>query len=287
MADNLNYNEPGAGPEVATDDVGGIHYQKFKLDGGADGASEPVTGSTIFGLDVRTKGFLSVGNSSTDTLAASAVFVGQGEEVLHYSAITINVFSNVPSVTGSTSGLVLEWSNDNTNWDRQELFYYRIGSMGFSYTTRPKGRYFRLWYRNNLSTAQGSFRLQTIYHATPIRVESSQDNGRVVVDGISYPVKQASVNATAAGDNTVIAAVTNKRLRILLLLHTGSGDLVIEYKSGSNVIINGMSFANRGGLGLNAMPFGYILETNVGEAFVMSLSSARNVRGTVNYIELP
>lgn len=41
MADNLDVT-PGSGKSVATDDVGGIHYQKIKLDGGGDGVSIPV-----------------------------------------------------------------------------------------------------------------------------------------------------------------------------------------------------------------------------------------------------
>lgn len=48
MADNVTIPASGNGtatPVVATDDVGGVHYQKVKLDVGADGASTPVTGS--------------------------------------------------------------------------------------------------------------------------------------------------------------------------------------------------------------------------------------------------
>jgi hypothetical protein len=39
MADNLGYTE-GAGSEVATDDVGGIQYQRIKLTLGADGVND-------------------------------------------------------------------------------------------------------------------------------------------------------------------------------------------------------------------------------------------------------
>jgi hypothetical protein len=46
MADNITIPPTGSGtatPDVATDDVGGVHYQKVKLDVGGDGASSPVT----------------------------------------------------------------------------------------------------------------------------------------------------------------------------------------------------------------------------------------------------
>lgn len=43
MADNVTL--PGAGDVVATDDVGGAHYQIVKIASGADGTATPVTTS--------------------------------------------------------------------------------------------------------------------------------------------------------------------------------------------------------------------------------------------------
>ena len=51
MADNIAVTE-GSGKTVATDDVGGVQYQRIKIDGGADGAAAPITGDTANGLDV-------------------------------------------------------------------------------------------------------------------------------------------------------------------------------------------------------------------------------------------
>jgi hypothetical protein len=44
MADNVAITA-GSGTSIATDDVGGVHLQRVKLDVGADGASDPVVGS--------------------------------------------------------------------------------------------------------------------------------------------------------------------------------------------------------------------------------------------------
>ena len=41
MADNVPVT-PGVGADVATDDVGGVHFQKIKVDLGGDGASIPL-----------------------------------------------------------------------------------------------------------------------------------------------------------------------------------------------------------------------------------------------------
>lgn len=50
MADNVVFQSstpatPPPGTPVATDDVGGVQFQRVKLDVGADGASSPVVGS--------------------------------------------------------------------------------------------------------------------------------------------------------------------------------------------------------------------------------------------------
>lgn len=57
MADNVAVT-PGSGATIATDDVGGVQYQRVKLDIGGDGVSSPVTSGN--GLPV-----------SIDTAAAS------------------------------------------------------------------------------------------------------------------------------------------------------------------------------------------------------------------------
>ena len=52
MADNLGYT-PGVGATVATDEVGGFHYQRVKLVSGADGIVDDVT--TASPLPVETE----------------------------------------------------------------------------------------------------------------------------------------------------------------------------------------------------------------------------------------
>jgi hypothetical protein len=55
MADNVVIPADGTGtttPSIATDDVGGVHFQKVKLDGGGDGLSAAIGGDAANGLDV-------------------------------------------------------------------------------------------------------------------------------------------------------------------------------------------------------------------------------------------
>jgi hypothetical protein len=52
VADNYQITA-GAGTTIATDDVGGAHYHRVKLDGGGDGASAPVTATANGEVNVQ------------------------------------------------------------------------------------------------------------------------------------------------------------------------------------------------------------------------------------------
>lgn len=45
MSDNIELNPGSGGPFAATDNVGGSHFQRVKIDLGADGLSAPVAGT--------------------------------------------------------------------------------------------------------------------------------------------------------------------------------------------------------------------------------------------------
>lgn len=45
MSDNIELNPGSGGAVAATDNVGGVHFQRVKLDLGGDGVSAPVAGS--------------------------------------------------------------------------------------------------------------------------------------------------------------------------------------------------------------------------------------------------
>lgn len=169
------YTEPTTGTRIATDVIGSDRYQIMKLDGGVIGSSQPLTGTTQYGLAVD--------------------------------------------------------------------------------PTRP----------------------------------SASSHAVVYVSGAIYSIKQAAINATLNGDNTVIAAVTNRHIRILSMVITNNGgNTDIAFKSGAAVtLIQAISLTNRGLLEVNLMPDGWLCETLAGQAFVLNLNSANTVRGSCNYIEIP
>jgi hypothetical protein len=355
MADNVGYTE-GSGKIIATDDVGGVHFQKMKLDLGGDGLSLPVTGyvlsddvnanatvlptaaavqlydpstdklvrwrtanvlldgvaggsfppvgmaahtgsnwyrvrgDTTNGLDVDVtqiqsiSGIISTQNSSTSTLTATSVFTGTGVDVSRMAAVTISSFANVAS---SGEGFQVQWSSDNSNWDLIETFTAPSG-VGIYYSSAPKARYVRVVYRNG-ATNQSSFRLETKLHLVNIHTQDIEHtHGRLSLNGLSAGVKWQAINATAGGDTTIVAGVPERKIRIVAIMFTCAGNVDISFKSGSaSTIINTMSFAKSGGPAVNFMPAGYFCETATGQPFVMNLSAAVNVRGMINYLEVP
>ena len=120
-----------------------------------------------FGGHGDKSGFVSVKNSSTALLAGAAVFTGVGEDVSDFSSVSILYKSDVAA---AASGLSMQFSQDNTNWDVQ-----LVGDLGEKtfqvHSLKPTAKYFRVVYTNG-SAGQGVFRLQCVYHqsASPILI---------------------------------------------------------------------------------------------------------------------
>lgn len=105
-------------------------------------------------------------------------------------------------------------------------------------------------------------------------------------------VKYAVINASASGNNTIISAVTGKKIRVLGYTHTASTAVIVTWKSGTTTAISGpMHFATDGsrqgisGAGTFMAEYG-VMETAVGEALVISLSGVATVGGHLIYREV-
>lgn len=102
-------------------------------------------------------------------------------------------------------------------------------------------------------------------------------------------MKYAVINASASGSNTIVAAVTNKRIRVLSYTMIAAGDVTVTWRSASTAISGPMALATNGGAAPSAgqaTPAGLIgqFETNQGEALNLNLSAAVAVGGHITYI---
>lgn len=102
-------------------------------------------------------------------------------------------------------------------------------------------------------------------------------------------MKYAAISASSSGSNTVVAAVTGKRIRVLSYVMVAAGDVTATWQSASTNLSGGMALAANGGAAPSAgqaTPGGLIgqFETNQGEALNLNLSAAVSVAGHLTYI---
>ncbi len=104
-------------------------------------------------------------------------------------------------------------------------------------------------------------------------------------------VKYAAIGAAASGDNTLVAAVTNKKIRVLAMAIIAAGAVSIYFTAGAGgtVIFGGsankMALAANGGFVLPENPDGWF-ETTAGSLVNVNLSGAVAISGGLLYQEL-
>ena len=102
---------------------------------------------------------------------------------------------------------------------------------------------------------------------------------------MNYPFDEmqfAKIDAAASGSNPVVAAVPGKAIRVMSWSAVARADVTVTWKSGTTAISGEMDLPAKGG-GTPAGPHG-VMQTAVGEALNLSLSSAINVGGHLGYI---
>ena len=106
----------------------------------------------------------------------------------------------------------------------------------------------------------------------------------IIKTGYGIVPKYAKIDVASAGDNTIVAAVAGKKIRVLqYALVVGAATTVI-WKSGSTAISGDMSFDANSGISSPFSPVG-LFETAAGEALVLNLSAANPVSGHLVYVE--
>lgn len=101
-------------------------------------------------------------------------------------------------------------------------------------------------------------------------------------------IKFAVIAAASSGDNTVVAAVTGKRIHVLSYVIVAAAAVSVKWKSGASVDESGvMALAANGGVVVPAIAPGQgeWLVTDPGQALVLNLSGAISVGGHISYFE--
>lgn len=103
---------------------------------------------------------------------------------------------------------------------------------------------------------------------------------------IQSEVQYAVVAAATAGDNTLVAAVTGKRIRVVQLVLVASGganSVRLESAAGGTALTGVMDLVADGQLVLSHNPAGWC-QTVAAELLNLELSAATSVAGVLGYV---
>lgn len=127
----------------------------------------------------------------------------------------------------------------------------------------------------------------------PARVATVDNVGAAIqtnqmMDGItSLTPKYAAINVGSSGDNTLVAAVTAKKIRILQVILVAAGDVNVRFESGAagTALTGIMALTTNSGFEASFCPVGHF-ETASNTLLNLELSAAVEVDGWLVYVEV-
>jgi hypothetical protein len=101
------------------------------------------------------------------------------------------------------------------------------------------------------------------------------------------PVKFAKIDAASSGNNTLVAAVTGKKIRVLNYVLIAGGTVTATFQSGAGgtALTGAMPFVANGGVAPGLDETGHF-ETAAGSLLNLSLNGAVQVSGHLKYQEV-
>lgn len=96
----------------------------------------------------------------------------------------------------------------------------------------------------------------------------------------NFDFRRVAVSASSSGDNTLLAAITGKKIRVVGGVLMAAGAVNAKFKSGASTDLTGLLRFDAAGSGV-ALPemMAGLAETAAGEALVLNLSAATAVSG--------
>lgn len=323
MADNVAITA-GSGTSIATDQIGSDHYQLIKLAfGPLDTATIvstsnglPVSllntsiavtdnaGSLTIDAPVGTPAFvrLSDGTSAITTLPVSLASV-PSHAVTNAGTFAVQVSSAIPTganVIGAVTqsgtwnvGTVTTVTGVTTVSTVTNLAQLGGQAVAMGTGVRSAGTQRVTVATDDLVPVTGTITAVTsLTNALPAgtnllgRTSASAETGTIYSGTTALTPKFAAISASSSGDNTVVAAVTSKKIRVLRYHFTSNGTVNAKWKSSTTSDLTGLhymiQYASAGG---SFAPVG-LFETVAGEALTLNLSGAVAVGGSVTYIEV-
>ena len=273
MADNYTVTQ-GSGTTMASDDVGGTHYPIVKLAQGAlDSATLvsstnplPVTSTGGAAHDAAVSGnpVLMAGKASA---AAPADVSGDGDVVSAW-----RLRNGAEAVVVTAAGALI--SGDATYG--LDVDVVRLPALAAG--------------TNNI----GDVDVLTMpaQARTTDTVSAAIATDAIMSGTTALTPKFAAIAAANSGNNTLVAAVASKKIRVLSIMGIAAGAVSMYFTSGAGgtVIFGGstnkIALASNGGFVLPFNPVGWFENSSTNQALVLNLSSAVAFSGGLVYVEV-
>ena len=106
-------------------------------------------------------------------------------------------------------------------------------------------------------------------------------------NGQPLEVKRAAIAAAGAGNNTLVAAVTGKQIRVIGFSFVCAGAVTVRFEDGAGgtALTGQMEFAANGGIAPPEAQSGHF-QTSSATLLNLELSGAVSVAGWLNYVEV-
>lgn len=123
--------------------------------------------------------------------------------------------------------------------------------------------------------------------AAPMPVQASVESNQMTAGGTVVTPKFAVIDAATSGDNTLLAAVSAKKIRVLAMFLVAAGTVNVRLESGAGgtALTGQMNLVANTGFVLPYNPAGWF-ETASNTLLNMELSGAISVDGSFTYIEV-
>ncbi len=129
--------------------------------------------------------------------------------------------------------------------------------------------------------------------SAPVRDRTTDNQGvalqtDAIMDDVTVLTpKFSAINATTNGDNTIVAAVSGKKVRVLSysLVADAAVGCAFDDGSGGTELSGQMAFAANGGISVPFSPVGHF-ETTANTVLNLETDAVANVRGHVCYVEV-
>lgn len=124
--------------------------------------------------------------------------------------------------------------------------------------------------------------------AAPLPVQASQESNQMTAGGTVVTPKFAVIAATTDnGDNTLVAAVTSKKVRVLSYVIVADGTVSARFESGAGgtALTGQMPLVANSGVAAPYNPAGHF-ETGSNTLLNLELTGTGNVYGHLTYIEV-